>query len=407
MRKKLAFVTVGMMMLCAVTACGKTKSQYLAVDDYTKYVKLCEYEGVEAEKVTFEVSEDEIQEEIDMQLYDYVEYEDVKDRGIEMGDYVVLDYEGTIDGKVNEKYCGSEEEIVVGEEFFFPKVEEALVGMKKGEEKTVTFELAEEWAEEGDVGKQLSVKVTVGAVTVEKVPELTEEFVKENMDYDSIEALKKAKKEELVESKTEEYKNSAISDIMDYLVTNSKFDGYPDELYKECEEYFNAENENNAAMFGMELKEYLDFMGMDEKACKESIEESVHFELVVGAVAEKEGIDCTKSEIEKFAEDVYEEYGFESAKDFMEEYTEQQIGYQIIYEKVLDYLYEKAKLVEIDEKTYLERMRASEEANSDDESAVDDESLDGEATIDLDSNELNQLMDDEAADTDVNNEENE
>lgn len=380
MKKKLALGMVGLMVVGTLAGCGNAKSKYLLDVDYSDYVKLCDYEGIEVDKVVFDVSEDEIQEQIDMEMYDYATYDEITDRGIQVGDYVVIDYTAKLDGKESEEYSGTEEEIMIGEEAFYPEVEEALIGLKSGEKTSVELVLTEDYTEEEDVGKKLSLEVTVGAVTEENLPECNDEFVKENMGYDSLEEYRKETKEGLMDSKTQEYESAAVSQALDYLVANSTFDGYPKELYTQCEEYFNAEIENNAAMFGMEVDEYLDLMEMDEAACKESIEESVNYELVIGAIAQKEGIDCTADEIKKFVEDNYEEFGYDSTDAFFEDYSEEDVGYELIYEKVAEFLYDHAKYVEIDEAEYLKQQEADmfdEEEVDEEESSEEGEELDG------------------------------
>lgn len=369
MKKKVAVALAGVMTVCALTGCGKVKSKYLLDVEYSDYVKLCEYKGIEVDKVIFDVSDDEVSEQIEMQMYEYVTYDEITDRGIESGDYVVLDYEAKLDGKASDDYSGEQEEILVGEGFFYPEVEEALIGMKSGEKKNVELTLTEDFAEEGDEGKTLSLDVTVDEITEENVPEFNDEFVKENTEYDSIEQYNEVTKEELRESKEEEYKNEAVSSIMEYLVENSTFDGYPEELYTQCEEYFDSENESYAAMYGMEVEEFLELMGYDEEARKESIQENVNYELVIGAIAHAEGIDCSTDEIKKYVEDNYEDFGYESSEEFFEDYTEEDVGYQLVYEKVLDLLYDNAKYVEIDEETYLEQQEAemAEEYGEDEE----------------------------------------
>lgn len=371
MKRKLVLGMVVLLVAGSLTGCGKTRSKYLLDVDYSKYVKLCDYESIEVDKVVFDVSEDEIQDQIDMNMYDYATYDEITDRGIQEGDYVVIDYTGKLEGKESEDYSGTEEEIVIGEEAFYPEAEEALVGLKTGDQTSVELVLTEEYAEEEDIGKKLSLEITVGTVTEENLPECNDAFVKENTEYESLDEYREGIKKDLMASKEEEYQNVAISQALDYLVANSEFDGYPKELYTQCEEYFNADNENNAAMFGMEVDEYLDLMGMDEAACKESIEENVNYELVIGAIAEQENIDCTEEEINKFVEDNYEEFGYDSTDAFFEDYSKEDVGYELVYEKVADFLYEHAKYVEIDEATYLEQQEADmyDEEEEDGESA--------------------------------------
>lgn len=353
MKKTLALGLTVVMMAGLLSGCGNTSSEYLLDVKYSQYVKLCNYKGVEATRVKFDVTEDDVQGQIEENLYDYVTYDVVTNRGIETGDYANIDYAATLDGEEAEDYSGEGEDILVGEGYIYPEVEEALVGMKTGEDKTVEVSLTDEYAEEEDVGKKLSVKVTLNEISVENVPEYNEEFVKENTDFETMEEYEEAVKKELQESKEEEYKYAAAEEIMAYLIDNSEFDGYPQELYDECKENYDSSNEYYASMYGMELQDYLDMFGLDEETQKQEIEENVQYEIVVGAIAQAEEIDCTEQEIADFIKEVYADYGYESEDAFSADYSDDEIGYELIYEKVMDLLYENAEYKEISEEEYL------------------------------------------------------
>ncbi len=369
MKKTLALGLTVVMMAGLLSGCGNTSSEYLLDVKYSKYVKLCNYKGVEATRVKFDVTEDDVQGQIEENLYDYVTYDVVTNRGIETGDYANIDYAATLDGEEAEDYSGEGEDILVGEGYIYPEVEEALVGMKTGEDKTVEVSLTDEYAEEEDVGKKLSVKVTLNEISVENVPEYNEEFVKENTDFETMEEYEEAVKKDLQESKEEEYKYAAAEEIMAYLMDNSEFDGYPQELYDECKENYDSSNEYYASMYGMELQDYLDMFGLDEETQKQEIEENVQYEIVIGAIAQAEEIDCTEQEIADFIKEVYADYGYESEDAFSADYSDDEIGYELIYEKVMDLLYENAEYKEISEEEYLleqqEDMYIEEDGDSD------------------------------------------
>ena len=80
---------------------------------------------------------------------------------------------------------------------------------------------------------------------------------------------------------------------MQYLLDNSKFNGYPDDLYTECEENYNNDNEYSASMYGMELSEFEEMLGLDEDTKKQDIINNVNSELIMGAIAQKEKIRKT------------------------------------------------------------------------------------------------------------------
>lgn len=411
MKKQIALGLSAVLLLTALVGCDggeKTSNDYLLDIQYSDYVKLCDYDGIEATKVVYEVTDEEVEEEIEMELYDFVTYDPITDRAIQDGDYVNINYTATLDGEDAADYSGEEEDVMVGEGYMYPEVEEALIGMETGEEKEVSVELTEEFAEEEeDLGKTLSVKVKVNDISVENIPECTDEFVKENFDCDSVKEYKASVKEMIESSKEEEYSYVAKEEIMQYILDNSEFDGYPQELYDQCEEDYNAANEYYASMYGMELEDYLETFGIDEETKKQEIEDSIHYELVIGAIAQKEQIGCSEKDIEKFVEDNYEDYGYETPEEFSDDYTDDDFGGQIIYESVLDVLYEKASFVEISEEEYIEQQNAdlfqvddseaegvdaseeeigdeeseqtSEEQDSEEESVAEEEDKDSEA----------------------------
>ena len=396
MKKKIALGLAGIMMISALTGCGKSSSKYLLDVDYSDYVKLCEYKGVEATKVTFDISDEEVQEEVENQLYENATYEDITDRGVEIGDYANIDYTATIDGEISEDYSGEDEEYMIGEEFFYPEAEEAMVGMKTGETKKVEVELTEDFADEEDIGKKVSLEITLNGISVENLPEYNEEYVKENTDFDSIEAYEASLKEELMASKEETYKYSSVEEIISYIMKNSTFDGYPEELYTQCEENYDSSNEYSAASYGMELEDYLSLFGIDEATRKTDIEYSVNYDLVIGAIAQAEEIDCTEDEVDQFVEKYYQDYGYESTDEFLADYEKEDVGYEIIYEKVADFLYENAKYNEMTEEEYMaakpdefEYMEEDEEEAQEEEIEETDvqDSEDADSDVDTDSEE--------------------
>ncbi|MBR1865810.1 MAG: FKBP-type peptidyl-prolyl cis-trans isomerase [Lachnospiraceae bacterium] len=387
MTKKTMFGCVGMIAVMTLAGCGKDTdtSKYLLDEDYSQYVSVCEYKGVETSKIVFDVTDEEIQEQIDQLLYEYVSYEEITGRGVELGDMVNLDYTASLDEEtdtasdsdrdkeaIEEEYSGTDEEIVVGEGVLYPEVEDALIGMKAGDSKTVEVVLTEDYAEEEDVGQKLSVEVKLNTIDEEILPEYNDDFVKENTDYDSMEAYETSVKEELMQDKEEEYKAASQEEIFDYLVEHSEFNGYPDALYTQCEEEYDNNNAFYAAMWQMDLEDYLELLGITDADREEGIQSMIKQELVVGAIAQKEGITCNDKEVRQFAEDIYEEYDYDSVEDFLQDYSDREIGQEIIYQKVATLLYDNATYKEKTEEEYLAEQEAEYEDESDD-SSLDEE----------------------------------
>lgn len=366
------------LIMAGITGCGQS-NPYLKNISYSKYVDLCDYKGVEASKVTFEITDEEVQSAIDEEMYDYVTYDPITDRAAKEDDYANVTYKTTIDGKENENYSAQDEDVVIGEGYLFPEVEEELVGMKTGDNKKIDVEITEDYAyDDADIGKKATVDVTLNEISKEIVPEYNDDFVKENTEYKDKAEYEAAKKKELEESREEEYKSAAVQEIMQYLLDNSKFNGYPDDLYTECEENYNNDNEYSASMYGMELSEFEEMLGLDEDTKKQDIINNVNSELIMGAIAQKEKISCSKKEVDQFVKDNYATYGYESAEDFLKDYSEEEVGYQLTYQKVADFLYDNAKLTEISEDEYNEQQ-----AQLYDDTEASDEEIEGSAEGDV------------------------
>ena len=144
MKEKLAFVMVVMMVLSVMTGCEKEESKYLPDIDYSDYVTICDYKGIPATKVTFEVSETEVKQQINQEMYGYVTYEPVTDRGAMEGDFVNIDYKGVIDGVELAEYSDTARDYLLGEGFFYEEGEKAIVGMVAGDEKEINIHLNDE-----------------------------------------------------------------------------------------------------------------------------------------------------------------------------------------------------------------------------------------------------------------------
>ncbi len=402
MKKIIALGMASVLIMAGITGCGQS-NPYLKNISYSKYVDLCDYKGVEASKVTFEITDEEVQSAIDEEMYDYVTYDPITDRAAKEDDYANVTYKTTIDGKENENYSAQDEDVVIGEGYLFPEVEEELVGMKTGDNKKIDVEITEDYAyDDADIGKKATVDVTLNEISKEIVPEYNDDFVKENTEYKDKAEYEAAKKKELEESREEEYKSAAVQEIMQYLLDNSKFNGYPDDLYTECEENYNNDNEYSASMYGMELSEFEEMLGLDEDTKKQDIINNVNSELIMGAIAQKEKISCSKKEVDQFVKDNYATYGYESAEDFLKDYSEEEVGYQLTYQKVADFLYDNAKLTEISEDEYNEQQaQLYDDTEASDEeiegSGEDDAEEDSETTQKGDSEEQEEETTEKAA----------
>lgn len=374
MKRNLGIIAL-IIMVVFLSGCGKQTSKYLLDVDYSDYVTVCDYNNVKATKVTFEVSEIDVRQQINQDMYAYVTYEPVTDRGAKEGDFVNIDYTGVIDGVELAEYTDTARDFLLGEGYLYKEADEALIGMKPDEEKTVSIVLDKTTAKnESEVGKTLVLTIKLNEISVENLPDYNDAFVQTNLGFNSVEAYEASVRAKLEYTKKEQYKNVAVEEIMTYLRENSVFDTYPQELYDECKENFETINTQYAKQFNMDLDAYLNLYGIDEDQKEQMIISNVNTALIVGAIAQKEEIDCTDDEVEAYYQANYEQYGYDNAADFKVDYKERQIGYEIIYEKVADLLYNSASLTSMTEEEYLNQQETDETDSIDPDSIATDES---------------------------------
>lgn len=390
-KKKAGLLMVGMVAAVSVTGCGSQ-------------VKLGEYKGIEASRVVCDISEQELNDAVEEMMYDYITYDPVTDRAAQDGDYVNIDYvitkvdgqpykyasegddeeeaseeatdeaadeeeaseEGDDESGSEDPYSGYGEDIVIGEEYIYPEVEQALVGMNTGDKKTVSAKLTEDYVDEDLAGKTADIEVTLNEIMLENKPEYNDEFVKTNLGFDTIAEYEESLKKDLLSEKEEEYKTESVSEIVQKIIDNSKFGDYEKKTYEACEEEYNSGNEQMAAMYGMELADYEELMGITADAKKQDIVAMVHERQVVEAIAEKEGIKVSDDDIKKLAEDNYAEYEYDSADKFIEDYGKEYLTYYLLSEKVYDFLYDNAKLTDISEEEYNKNASEESEEETDD-----------------------------------------
>ena len=385
MKKRYAVGFMSILLVSLLTGCGSGKN----------YVTLGEYKGIEASRVVYDVSDDEIAAAVEEAMYDYVTYDEVTDRAAKDGDNVNVDYVlVTLDGKPyvaepddedadaeddgqdaddsdeeyedeedydEDPYSGYDEDIVIGEEYVYPEVEKALIGMKKGETKTVSATFTEDYVDEDMVGRKAEFEVTLNEIWEENLPEYNDAFVQENLGFDTIAEYEESVKQQLLSDKEDEYKYDSVAEILEKVIAGSTFSGYPKELYQECEEEYDANNEYMAAMYGMELSEYEELVGLDADTKKQEIEDMVHERQVIEAIAKAEGIKKTDDDVKKLANELYEDYKYDSVDEFIYDYGMDYLKYYLSYEDVSDVLYDNARFTEISEEEYNARLEAEYE----------------------------------------------
>jgi trigger factor len=223
-------------------------------------VKLGEYKGLTAKKEAPSVSDKEVEERIQNQLKGAATLE-VVDREAKMGDTVVIDFEGYVDGKAFEGGKADNYALELGSHSFVPGFEEALVGVKTGEKKDVRITFPENYVKEL-ASKDALFKCKVHEIKERKIPELNDEAVKDLgiAGVETVEALKEKNKADILAAKVNDAERAYFSAILDQIVAGAKIE-IADEIVageaKEQEENMKKRIESQ----GLTFEQYLEITG--------------------------------------------------------------------------------------------------------------------------------------------------
>lgn len=379
MKKKLLLMATALCVMAFATGCSS--------ETYSKYVKLGDYKGLEIEMVKSEITDESVQEEIEMILEEYTDYTEI-DGAAKEGDLVNIDFVGTIGGEEFDGGSAEDFELELGSGYFMEEFETQMVGAKKSDTKEITVTFPDDY-DEDLAGKEAVFAVTVNSVSEKNAPEYNDEFVLNTYGYETVAEFEANLKEELLASAQEDNRYAAGSDALQLAVSNATIDGYPQELYDECKKEYDELNQQYAEMFGIDVAD----LELNEEETKSEIEDMVNEKMVSITIAEKEKLEITDKEYQEYLDNNYEIYGFEDIDTFEESYTKEAIMDLALSEKVMDFLVDNAKITEISEEEYYNNFEGE------DSDFIDVEDLSDEG-IDLSDDSVD-LSDDEDAEVDT------
>ncbi|MBQ8646559.1 MAG: FKBP-type peptidyl-prolyl cis-trans isomerase [Oscillospiraceae bacterium] len=273
----------------------------------SELVTLGEYKGLTVPAESWAVTEDEVTADVDYILSQYGSYEQITDRAVADGDYVNIDYVGSVDG---EEFSGGNTNgagtmVTAGSTEYIDDFLTQIIGHKPGETIDVEVTFPEPYENNPDLaGKDAVFVTTINYIQGDWiVPELTDDFVKENLTpYESAQELKDAIRTSLEDTKAENY-------VLNAAFENATFNGelpqaQLDALIAMDTEYLEMEIAQYV-MYGIDRDTYIQMSGYaSEEAMMEAIaansELNLKTQLVFQAVAEAEGIEVTDEAIENY-----------------------------------------------------------------------------------------------------------
>ena len=323
-----------------------TKEEITLLFDITvkPEVELGEYKGIEVASEDITVSDEDLNAELEKLQEANAELVVQDDVEVENGHTVVIDFEGFKDDVAFEGGKGENYNLEIGSNSFIPGFEEALIGMKPGEEKDVELSFPENYHVEELKGQPVVFKVALHEVKVREIPELNDDFVA-MLDREGINTLDELK-EDILNTLTKQREEMEADRVNDELITkvaeNAKLDIPQVMVDEELEQMFNEFNQRLAQQ-GLNFELYSQILNQTEEDIKETMKEDafkrVRSRLVLEKIAEVEELEVEEEELEKEYNTISEMYGLE-LEQLKQIISIEQLTYDILLRKAVELVQE-------------------------------------------------------------------
>ena len=313
-------------------------------------VTLGEYKGVEVPKTEIQVTDEEIQAEVDKERENNSRTIDVDDRGVEKGDLIKLDFDGSVDGVPFQGGKAEDYPLTVGSGSFIPGFEDQLIGAKIGEEMEVKVTFPEDYHAEDLKGKEAVFKCTVKAIQVKELPEADDEFAKDVSEFDTMAEYREDIKKNLTEKKEAAAKREKETAAVAKAVENAQMeipDAMVDEQVRRMADDFTRRMESQ----GITMQQYMQFTGMDADKLLEQMKpealKRIQNSLVLEAVAKAENIEISDERLDEEIAKMAESYKMEAdkLKELMGDYEKEQMKNDLAIQAAVDLVRDSAKEV--------------------------------------------------------------
>ena len=311
-------------------------------------VTLGEYKGVEVEKSDVEVTEEDINKEVDKERENNSRTIDVDDRAVENGDIIKLDFDGSVDGVPFEGGKAENYTLTIGSGSFIPGFEDQLIGTKIGEEKDVTVTFPEDYHEKSLAGKEAVFKCKVNAISVKELPEADDEFASEVSEFETLAEYKEDIKKKLTEKKEKAARAKKEAQAIEKAVENATME-IPDAMIDTQVQSMMEDLARRMQSQGLSLEQYFQFTGMDVKKMHDQMKpealKRIQNSLVLEAVAKAENIEISDEKVDEEIAKMAEAYKMEveKLKDLIGESEKDQMKKDLAVQAAADLIADAAK----------------------------------------------------------------
>lgn len=301
-------------------------------------VKIDNYKGIEVSPVNVEVTDEDINDEIERVRERNSRLITVEDREAQNGDIAVIDFEGFCDGVAFEGGKAEKYSLGLGEGQFIAGFEDQVIGHKPGEEFDIVVTFPEEYQAKDLAGKEAVFKIKLHEIKKKELPEVDDEFVKDVSEFDTLDQYKESLKNQLTEQFEKKAKDDVENQMIDKLIELVEAE-VPEAMYNNKIKEMAREFEYRLKSQGLDINSYMKYTGMDSQKFKESFkpqaERQVKLRLALEKIADLENLEATEEDLENEYKKIAERYSMEVEK-IKNIIPKSELTKDIVVEKAID-----------------------------------------------------------------------
>ena len=304
-------------------------------------ITLGEYKGIEVEKKTAEVTDEEVDTEISRVRENNSRMITVDDRATQEGDTVIINFDGYVDGEQFEGGKAEDYSLVLGSHTFIDNFEEQLVGKNPGDSVEVHVTFPDMYQAEELRGKEAVFYVEINDIKVKELPEIDDEFAQDVSDFDTLEEYKEDLKKKLLENKEAALEREKEEEVIGAIIENSQME-IPDPMVDAQTRQMTQEFAQRLQAQGLSMEQYMQLTGLTPQKMIDELKpqalKRIQSRLVLEAVAAAENIEVSDEEYDKEIDKMAEAYNMEKDKltGLVSDNEKEQIRMDIAVQKAVE-----------------------------------------------------------------------
>ena len=305
-----------------------------------------DYKDLELERIEGEASEEDVAAKLEEYRQIFAVMEDIKEvRGIREGDFVNIDFAGSIDGVRRKELEADNLLLEVGSKRFIPGFEEQLIGTANGETKEVNVRFPDDYYLKDVAGKDAAFSVTVKGIKEKVLPPLDDSFIKNFSKYQSLEELKEDIRQSLNKQMTMKSEVDLNNLIIKKLLEKNEIEVPPSYVEREYR-YMMADAQRRMMLDGLKEEDASEVGNKFKDDYFQMAQRVVKIAILFKSIASKESIVVEESEIDERVEELARESrDYEKTRKLLnDEFSRSKIEHEMLHNKVLRFIKDNSQI---------------------------------------------------------------